>query len=52
MEGIFLHSWFVFVARFFKDVMQSARKSACVQDGNIDDFLGFIEIPIKVIGSL
>ena len=35
--------------RFFKDVMQSARKSTCAQDGNIDDFLGFIEIPVKVV---
>ncbi|CAH3143387.1 unnamed protein product [Porites evermanni] len=39
------------MGRFFKDVMQSARKSTCVQDGNIDDFLGFIEIPIKNIPS-
>ena len=52
MWRVFLRSWFVFVARFFKDVMQSARKSTCGQDGNIDDFLGFIEIPIKVISSL
>ncbi|KAJ7390160.1 BAI1-associated protein [Desmophyllum pertusum] len=35
------------VGRFFKDVMQSARKSS--QDGNIDDFLGYIEIPVKDI---
>lgn len=34
------------VDRFFKDVMQSARKSG--EDGNTDDFLGYIEIPIKV----
>ena len=38
----YLLTWF----RFFKDVMQSARKSG--QDGNIDDFLGYIEIPVKV----
>lgn len=35
--------------RFFKDAMQSARKSTGVQDGSIDDFLGFIEIPVKVV---
>lgn len=35
------------MGRFFKDVMQSARKSG--EDGNTDDFLGYIEIPIKEI---
>ncbi|XP_078347490.1 BAI1-associated protein 3-like isoform X1 [Oculina patagonica] len=35
------------MGRFFKDVMQSARKSS--QDGNVDDFLGYIEIPVKDI---
>lgn len=39
------------MGRFFKDVMQSARKSTCAQDGNIDDFLGFVEIPVKDIPS-
>ena len=32
--------------RFFKDAVQSARKSS--QDVNVDDFLGYIEIPVKV----
>lgn len=37
------------MGRFFKDVMQSARKSG--PDDNIDDFLGYIEIPVKDIPS-
>ncbi|XP_020607339.1 BAI1-associated protein 3-like isoform X2 [Orbicella faveolata] len=37
------------MGRFFKDVMQSARKSS--PDDNIDDFLGYIEIPVKDIPS-
>lgn len=32
--------------------MQSARKSTCHPDDNIDDFLGFVEIPVKVILSI
>lgn len=39
------------VGRYFKDVMQSARKSTCHPDDNIDDFLGFVEIPVKEIPS-
>ncbi|XP_068717844.1 BAI1-associated protein 3-like [Montipora capricornis] len=39
------------VGRYFKDVMQSARKSSCHPNDNIDDFLGFVEIPVKEIPS-
>ena len=38
---------FFFLSRFFKDAMQSARKAGCA-DGNVDDFLGYVEIPVKV----
>ena len=43
ITGYCLSTW---LFRFFKDVMQSARKSG--PDDNIDDFLGYIEIPVKV----